>query len=109
MAKRKEKWFTNLLLCKTIAPKTQRWQSPLTLIDAIAAAKAIVAMANAIQANTICALCAILITVICKQNKCISIRSFFSVVKPTLTCAFELVAQLIGTKKTILIAVAYFR
>lgn len=61
----KKKWFTNLQLCKTIARETRL--APLTLIDAIAAAKAIVTMANAIQANTICALCAILITVICKQ------------------------------------------
>lgn len=66
----RKKWFTNLLLCKTIAQETRLTTlAPLTLIDAIAAAKAIVTMANAIQANTICALCAILITVICKQYK----------------------------------------
>lgn len=42
---------------------------PLTLIDAVAAAKAVIAMANTIEANTICALCAILITVIYNAQK----------------------------------------
>lgn len=57
----------------------------LIFVHAVAAAVAVIAMADAVQTRAICALGAILITVI---------------------CAFKLFAQLIGTKETILGTVA---